>query len=105
MKITLGNKQYIVSWQYIREDGLTPTTLCTISEILPDNTLAQVAQGSVGCYFKDNFNKNVGRKLSLERAMKQQVPNDTKGQWEQLFAKEQRLAVWKEYFKMRGDKW
>ncbi len=103
MKITLGNKQYIVSWQYIREDGLTPTTVCTISEILPDNTLAQVAQGSVGCYFKDNFSKNAGRKLSLERALLQTVPGPQN--WEQLFAKDARTQVWTEYFKMRGDKW
>lgn len=105
MKITLGNKQYIVSWYYQREEGLTPLTVCTISEVLPDNTLSQVAQGTVGCYFKDNFNKNVGRKLSLDRAMHQEVPDADAGQWRQLFAKEARTEVWKEYFKMRGDKW
>lgn len=103
MKITLGTKQYIVSWYYIREEGLTPTTVCTISEILPNNTLGQVAEGSVGCYFKDNFSKNAGRKLSLERALLQKVPGEQN--WEHLFAKDVRTQVWTEYFKMRGDKW
>lgn len=106
MRVTLGNKTYIVSWKYVREEGLTQTTICTISEVTPDNTLAEVARGSVGCHHSDTFNKNSGRKLSLERAILQHTPDPAgNGQWLTFFAKPDRKTIWEKYFEMRHGQW
>jgi hypothetical protein len=116
MKVKIGDKQFIIGWQYTFEDvvlgggklSYVPRTTCTISEIQADNTLYQVAQATVGAHSSDLFSKNSGRKLSLERAMTQMVPGRLPANpltWVPLFHKEDRTHIWQEYFKMRNGKW
>ena len=116
MKVKIGDKQFIIGWQYTYENVIlgggrlseVPRTTCTISEIRPDNTLEQVAQSTVGAHSSDLFSKNQGRKLSLERAMTQTVPGRLPTNpltWIPLFLKDDRAHIWQEYFKMRNGKW
>jgi len=91
MKFQVNDKTYFVKWDY---DG--SHTHCYIY----DNTSsyheplieanAFLAQG-------DRFNKNTGRKISLDRALKQLFP-DTLTIHGELFPKEARAIAWKEYF-------
>jgi hypothetical protein len=117
MKVTVGNKQFIIGWQYGYKDvvlgggrlAAVPQTTCTLSEIMPDNTLQEIAKATVGAHSSDVFDKNRGRKTSLERVLLQQVPVPVPGSlepnWVPLFQKNDREDIWMSYFKMRNGKW
>lgn len=84
MKVDIGNRKYTVGWKHTL-DG----TECRIRVLDTETEVYGVSHKNP----KDSMNKNVGRKLSLERAL-QQIPD--------LVPKENRILFWNEYFKMRN---
>ena len=106
MKVLLGSKKFTVGWKHTEPEALIRSTFCLIQEVLPDNTLKVISQGEAHCSFFDCYNRNTGRKLSLERALLAEAPDPVNPKnWLPLFVKEDRSSVWQEYFKMRGGKW
>ena len=102
MIVTINSKKYIVNWEYIHfPDGpeSKPTTVCIISEFTLDGP-KELALGKARCHPNDEFVKDEGRKHSLSHALEQNVPDLTNlsGPWIRLFNKEERTAVWQEYF-------
>ena len=87
MKVKLSNDEEItVDFQHLQwtpskeEDARTKgNTICCINGTFV---------GDANCFINDQFNKSVGRKISLTRAL-QRYP----------FSKEDRKLIWKEYFK------
>ena len=59
--------------------------------------LGAQSTGSANLNIKDNFNRNIGRKISLNRALQKAFPGETN--------KEIRKAFWDAYYKARGEKW
>ena len=97
---------YHVTWQYEDEWGEPCKTHCLVSKINPDKTKELIVKGTATCSYKDQFDKNKGRKLSLSRALiteRPTVPEPTKENpqvWGPVFARELRHEFWTEYFHM-----
>jgi hypothetical protein len=85
-----GNKYEIFFRYYDEESGRL--TYCTI---LDENKNVLTRQKAV-CKKPDIFNKNVGRKLSLSRALKDLT------QYSEETGREFRRNIWNQYFNMRG---
>lgn len=99
MKFTVNNKTYFVKWEYPSTNPIVYkyTTVCRIydNETSYSNPIVEgVATKSSG----DNFCKNTGRKISLDRALRKLFP-DTLTMHGDLFPKEARAIAWTEYFK------
>jgi len=80
----------VVTWKYgNRNNGsISVHTICEINTINKE----RISRGMAQCSPKDNFCKNRGRKISLQRALLS-------------FNVEQRLHFWEAYLKMRNGKW
>lgn len=107
MIVNLGSKKYHITWHHLFDQAHRPGyTECIVSEMKDDGTRAAFVQANARCSAKDQYNKNTGRKLSLQRALLTRVPDaQNPKEWVPIFVKEDRQAVWSEYFKMRGDKY
>jgi hypothetical protein len=107
VKATNG-EVYHVTWQYENRFEERYKTHCLVSQIYPDNTKMLIVRGTAECSYKDQFNKNKGRKLSLSRALITERPTvefPTKEHlqiWAPVFDRNLRKEFWDAYFKMRG---
>ena len=124
MKVIINDTTYFVDWIHNNYRTLDPSytnkkillkgavtsggqkfnsTDCFI--VLPENEdgLVFSYKGQAVLSDKDNYNRNKGRKISLQKALKFAftVKDDKKIL---LFTKEERREFWKAYYKMRG-KW
>jgi hypothetical protein len=107
MIIHLGDRKYHITWQHVMPNAPHSMgwTTCYIHELLPNGIHRALVQADARCSGKDNYSKNTGRKISLERALLTKVPDwNGSGKWIPLFMKDERKAVWNEYFRMRGNK-
>ena len=94
LPVTVGSDTYKVTWQHDRQ---AESTICLIiTNYDGEDTL--VASGEALCHHTDNFNYNVGRKLSLARAVVNAFPNS-------FASKADRRAFWTAYKAMRNGKW
>jgi len=84
-----------VNWQYGRAENGTPLFVnCNIYEKISPEESVLVASGRAICSQKDIFDKEIGRKLSLSRAMKDHI----------FLSKEDRRNVWENYHTFGGKK-
>ena len=84
-QVTLEHgKVYIVEFSYERENGKTHCFVFHKND-------EQKAHGVAKCSSKDQFSKNVGRKIALTNAIKP-------------FRKEARQQFWNAYFQARNGK-
>lgn len=105
--------KYLVEWKHHQKgvenrDAPPSHTICTIWEVqdsvlahgkhevgvMKDGAMVSVSSARAELAPRDNFCKNIGRKLSMYRALRK-----TK------FNKELRQKFWNAYFEMRGKKW
>ncbi len=106
MLVTLNGKRYHITWSHIQFPVRGGVTECFIYEYQADGTKQLIIKGHADCSHKDQYDKNLGRKLSLERALLTRVPDQsTPKVWNPVFDHESRKAVWAEYFRMRGGKY
>jgi hypothetical protein len=108
MKVQLGSKTYSICWHHVRDNEVNQATECTIAEVIDGKRAEElIATGTAHCSFLDCYDKNTGRKISLERALLNHIPDpiNPAAPWIPLFSKEDRVLVWETYFKMRGGKW
>jgi|WetSurSiteA1Bulk_404760.scaffolds.fasta_scaffold167527_2 hypothetical protein len=107
MIVNLGSKKYHITWHHLFDEAHQPGyTECIISEIKADGKHEPFVQANARCSAVDQYNKNTGRKLSLQRALLTRVPNEQNpAEWLPVFVREDRLSIWNEYFKMRGNKY
>ena len=79
----------------IQEDGkpVRGSTRCTIEEeyLYDGGGFREISHGHSECYVGDQFNKAIGRKIALTRAMQ----NPFLG-----FSKATRTKIWKRYFEL-----
>lgn len=98
MKVHYCGATYLIHWRHVRDTYVTNfgehviktkggTTECTIYEGSGKSNRAEISHGQSTCSGLDNYNRAVGRKLSLARA----IPKDT----DVLFRK----RVWETYLK------
>ena len=88
MKVATNHGIYIVKWKHENQDeNGERKTHCFVR--LADQK-ESVATGHAICSPEDNFNKQIGRKLSLSRALRN---------W---FTRDDRMYFWKEYDKEIG---
>lgn len=84
MRINLtGNKSFYVDFKYDdrpNQIGHTRLTTCVVRSVT-DNSV--IAQGTAGCYHKDVFDKERGRKTAMRRAL--EAFNLTKEEREQVW--------------------
>ena len=121
MKFTVNNKTYFVKWQYAKEAKMAyikgmptwvevDTTVCKIYDNSSSYT-EPLIEASCTVAVGDKFNKNTGRKISLDRALHKLFPDDTLFvgtpnkfdgyDWKEehnLDHKKAREIAWKEYF-------
>lgn len=85
-----NHPKLIVGWQY--NDKITKCTIRIATEKGSKEDGVIVASDVALCNDSDNFCKNKGRKISMNRALR-------------AFPVEERKKFWKAYFEMRGEKW
>jgi len=92
MIVKIEDKEYIIKWEHREPMFANPgpfinhgRTRCRIFK-----GIREMAHGVAICSKRDQYCKNTGRKISLERALK----NTEVNKWE-------RTIVWKSYAKMR----
>ncbi len=89
LKMTLTNSTRIgISFHHDRDENVTTCKLFFLNE---DGSIDQIADSCRGysyCHASDQFNKETGRKVSLERAL-----DDGR------FTREERREVWQNYFR------
>ena len=85
MKTTIANVDYYISFEHVISKG----TNCTITKA----GFIPFSSGETFLSVKDKYDKEVGRKLSLARALKNTN-----------FTKEQRKQVWNTYMARKIDK-
>jgi hypothetical protein len=92
MKVTINNRIYLVSWHheqkkfYIGNNIATGRTMCEIHAYEPvskDKTL--ISSGISWTSVKDQFKKEVGRKISFTRALASWKRDERKLFWESYF--------------------
>jgi hypothetical protein len=90
--------KYIVKWQYCKKTSTTTDnnkiqvniiTKCSI--VTNDEFKTEIGAGIAECSHNDQFVKNIGRKISLARAL-----NSTD------FTKAQRTVIWELYHHIHG---
>lgn len=83
--------RYIFTWKHLRDkNGIPYATECYIFEEVDGPELISI--GPAMCHPKDNFSKFMGRKLSLERALKGFNKDFRKKSWE-VFLKENKKYI------------
>jgi len=90
MLVQIDGDTYIVKWKHIVpiEGWLRGRTDCEIKKV----DSPEIRMASAKCSCKDQYNKNIGRKLSLKRAIYH------------FELKEDRRKFWEAYKDMRGGK-
>ena len=93
--VKLPSKQVALTFRHPVVDSGRRATICRILEQEPDvaNHWTMLSEGRVECSQQNNFNKEVGRKLALERALLRKDPFGNK-----CFGKNDRRIVWEHYF-------
>jgi len=108
MKVIIDNTTYIIGWAHIRptklrynwkhhreehiiNDKKRSSTLCSIYKVEGSNRIPVIEKIAAVCSQKDKFNKDEGRRLSLDRAL--DVCD---------FTRDQRREIWKRYDLMVG---
>ena len=90
MKVKSNSGDYDVRWRYGLGENQHIETVCTVSEIDPNKIGKErfhcLAVGQASLNPQDHFEKSVGRKLSLARALKLTC-----------FCKAARKIVWETY--------
>ena len=76
MKFTVNDKTYFVKWEYpdTQLDNYPVTTVCKIYDTSTSYNLPLV-EGVATLSVGDRFCKNIGRKISLNRALNKLFPN------------------------------
>lgn len=75
MKFTVNDKTYFVKWEYLTDyNGRPFNTICRVYDNSTSYHDPIVITGAV-CGPTDKFNKNTGRKVSLDRALHQLFPS------------------------------
>ena len=105
-KVKIGEDEYEVTFEheiphkYDYED-MKPEdfrkyfgTGCTI-DLLPERQIGWLAWSDLSIH--DHFNREIGRKVSLTKALKQAFPYPAD--------KENRKLFWQAYYEARGGKW
>ena len=93
MKVKLGEREYLVYWRY---DG--NMTTCKIGKVRSDGKEADVLLlGVTSRHPGDPFRKEVARKVSLTRALKDSTPLGGGCK----LSKPERTEFWKAYFRRR----
>jgi hypothetical protein len=87
----LGHPKVQIRWQHFLSEEGVRVTRCHIEALGTDSKLP-IGYGFAHCSHKDNFCKNTGRKLSLQRAT-------------HSMPKEVKEAIWMKYLKMRHGRW
>ena len=92
MKFTVNDKTYFVKWEYPSTNPIVYkyTTVCRIY----DNETSYsnpIVEGIATKGVEDNFCKNTGRKISLDRALNKLFPGGREG-------RKARAIAWTEYF-------
>ena len=88
----------------MHEYQLPGFTTCLVSELKDGGEKNLLVQADAQCSVRDQYSKNIGRKISLQRAILTKVPDGVNPKnWVSLFLKEDRQKIWEEYFKMRGN--
>jgi hypothetical protein len=92
MKISFGEELYLVKFQHEvpgkEEKRGYRKTLCQVYKLLQDERQL-ISSGTAVCGPLDQFQKEVGRKVSLTRALQTIGP---------CLNKKLRTEIWKEYF-------
>jgi hypothetical protein len=99
MKIVLSDKKtYLIGFSHSvlpYSIGFSDRqTQCFIHELNDKNEKILLYADCAICSIKDQFNKNVGRKISLQRCLSMSC-----------FSKEDRTQIWNSYKDMRNGKW
>jgi len=91
MKAIINNQNCFIDWAHFTdEDGSQPKgTQCRISDTTPSHTVLAVGQTILSK--KDQFDKKIGRKLSLKRALEAGS-----------VSKQERKVIWNNY--LNNDK-
>lgn len=110
MKFTVDNKTYIVKWEYPNVKDFYPRS--TVCKIYDKNTSYQkpLIETIATCGRKEVFNKNMGRKISLNKALERLFPYnykiviidseaDLQLTEKNLQHKKYRTIAWQEYFR------
>lgn len=103
MYVILDDSKYQISWKHselLGDPRASDITTCTIKYIDDGGEALDVAIGYAECSHKDMFSREIGRKLSLTRALEVTVPNpeSASAAWVRMFTTEERASVWREYF-------
>lgn len=85
MKVTIEDKEYLVRWKHYTQNRMPCSTVCNI-----DIEEVSISCGYSTCAKSDHFSKQVGRKISLARAIKDR------------FSYEERKLVWQAYDEQIG---
>jgi hypothetical protein len=91
LKVKQGDVTFKVKWHYGTES--ISDTNCVI--YIFDEKTGKEEEKSTGiafCAWNDQFEKNIGRKISLQRAL-------------QAFDRPDRQPFWDAYYKMHGNRW
>ncbi len=86
-----SNPLYI-EWEYSKQKK-NKTTKCRIVEKFGEGEYVTIASGVAKCHKDDKFNKELSRKLSLERALDGYA-----------FTKEHRGTIWNTYWATQTNK-
>jgi len=92
MKVTINNTEYYVYWKHIQE-GRYKGTKCFI---IDNKTEKMIIEGMGVLHPNDNFNKKIGRKISLTKALNNYDSMMEEDSWK----KEGRTMFWNEYHKL-----
>lgn len=99
MIVQIDNKMYKVRWEHETPRSFVQPpwknklvkinggTSCYIEELLSISTKRLIGLAELKCYYKDQFSKETGRKISMTKAL------ENAG-----FSKEERTVFWETYF-------
>lgn len=80
------NNEYAIGFKHTSQDSVRATK-CFIYQVDNNRLGAVVGTGVAYCHYKDQFNKEKGRKLALRRAVQEAFPRGP-----------ERVSVWDAYF-------
>lgn len=99
MKVSYKGNEYRINWSKQYQKLMNPENQIVVTEqvtgtycFIKNEANEVIADGNSFLNPADNFNKNIGRKISLTRALST------------ISDKDFRSEIWKEYFIMRNGK-
>lgn len=93
--VTKDGSIFIVNWNHFvdlktsKNNSTKTGTLCKVHKV-ENNEKKFLSEGIAELSKKDKYSKNVGRKISLQRALKNSS-----------LTKEERIHIWNDYFNLR----